>query len=87
VRLYEVELTPAAARQLRKLDHPVQRRIYHRLRRLGTELRPKSVARFKGMARTLYCIREGSYRIVYAIEDDRLLILVIRIAHRREAYR
>lgn len=84
---YQVGLSPAAARQLRKLDHPIQRRIYLRLRRLAVEPRPSGAVQIKGKADTFYRVREGNYRIVYAIEDQRLLILVVRIAHRREAYR
>jgi mRNA interferase RelE/StbE len=34
-----------------------------------------------------YRIRVGDYRIIYSIEDDRLVVLVVRIAHRREFYR
>ena len=84
---YAVELSPAAARQLRKLDRPVQRRLYLRLRRLATEPRPPGRAQLRGAAGTLYRIREGGYRIIYTIEDRRLVVLVVRIAHRREAYR
>lgn len=84
---YAVELSPAAARQLRKLDRPVQRRLYLRLRRLATEPRPPGLVRLRGRAGTFYRIREGSYRILYTLEHERLVILVVRIAHRREAYR
>jgi len=38
-------------------------------------------------AERLFRIRVGDYRVIYAIEDDRLLVLVLRVAHRREAYR
>jgi mRNA interferase RelE/StbE len=34
-----------------------------------------------------YRIRVGDYRVIYTVEDDRLIVLVVRIAHRREVYR
>ena len=87
VRPYLVELSPAAARQLRKLDRSIQRRLYLRLRRLASEPRPAGCVQLRAVIGTFYRIREGTYRIVYTIEDTRLVVLVVRIAHRREAYR
>lgn len=87
VEPYLVELSPAAARQLRKLDPPIQRRLYLRLRKLATEPRPPGRVQLRGATGTFYRIREGGYRIIYTIEDRRLVVLVVRIAHRREAYR
>ena len=86
-RSYLVELSPAAARQLRKLDAPIQRRLYLRLRRLATEPRPAGCVRLRGTSGTFYRVREGSYRIIYTVADNRLVVLVVRIAHRREVYR
>ena len=68
----EVELSPAAARQLRKLDRPIQRRVYLRLRRLSAEPRPAGAVQLEGKTDTFYRIREGDYRILYAIEDQRI---------------
>ena len=87
VRTYLVELSPAAARQLRKLDRPIQRRLYLRLRRLTSEPRPPGCVQLQGASGTFYRIREGTYRIIYTIEDARLVVLVVRIAHRRDVYR
>jgi mRNA interferase RelE/StbE len=87
VRLHLVELSPAAARQLRKLDRPIQRRLYLRLRSLASDPRPPGCVQLQGTAGTFYRIREGTYRIIYTIEDARLVVLVVRIAHRRDVYR
>jgi mRNA interferase RelE/StbE len=84
---YSVELTPAAARQLRKLDRQVQVRMYAHLKGLQDDPRPPGVIQLRGTSETLHRIREGDYRIIYIIEDDLLLVLVVRIAHRSEAYR
>jgi len=53
---------------------------------LGKEPRPKGVKKLTG-AEDLYRIRVGDYRFVYQILDDRLIVLVVRIAHRKDVYR
>lgn len=84
---YSVNLTSAAARQLRKLDRQIQVRIYARLKKLEENPRPPGAIQLQGTSRILHRVREGDFRIIYFIEDDRLVVLVLRIAHRREVYR
>ena len=84
---YTVELTPAAARHLRKLDRPIQARIYLRLRKLEREPRPPGAIQLQGTSAAFHRVREGDFRIIYLIEDARLVVLVVRIAHRGAAYR
>ena len=84
---YTVELAPAARRQLKKLDRSIQKRIFRRLKGLETQPKPKSAVQLQGMTDTFYRIREGDWRIIYTIENDRLIVLVVRIAHRSTAYR
>ncbi len=82
---YRITLSPMAARQLRKLDAGVRRRIQAALELLAEQPRPPSATRLVGGAGE-WRVRTGDYRIVYEIEDERLLILVLRIGHRREVY-
>jgi len=82
---YRIVLSPMAARQLRKLDAQVRRRIQAALDLLAEQPRPPSATRLVGGAGE-WRVRTGDYRIVYEIEDEQLLILVLRIGHRREVY-
>jgi mRNA interferase RelE/StbE len=84
---YIVEFAPAARRQLRKLDRPVQVRVLRRVEKLENQPRPQTAETLKGNTETVYRVREGDYRIIYTIEDDRLIVLVVRIGHRSEVYR
>ena len=83
---YKVELARSAEKDLRKIDPAQLPFIYQSLESLGTNPRPTGVKKLAGATRT-YRVRIGSYRIVYDVEDDRLIIFVVRIAHRKEAYR
>ena len=82
---YQVVLTPSAARQLRKFDPPVRRRLQAAIELLAIEPRPPPATRLVGGGGE-WRVRTGDYRIVYEIEEDRLLVLVLRVGHRRDVY-
>lgn len=83
--MYAVELLPSVAKGLSKLERSVQVRIARRIERLAKDPRADAM-KLRG-ADDVWRVRIGDYRILYRIEDERLVVLVIRIAHRREAYR
>ena len=83
---YRILLAPKAVRQLRKFDPPVRRRIQAAVELLAEDPRPPAATQLVGGAGE-WRVRTGDYRIVYQIEDDELLVLVLRAAHRREIYR
>lgn len=82
---YEIVLAPAAARQLRKLDPPARRRVQAVLELLADEPRPPAATLLVGGAGE-WRVRTGDYRVIYEIRDGKLLILVLRIGHRRDVY-
>ena len=79
---FEIALAPRAARQLRKFDPLVRRRIQAALELLATEPRPPAATRLVGGSGE-WRVRTGDYRIVYEIEDDRLPILVLTLEDAR----
>jgi mRNA interferase RelE/StbE len=83
--IYDVSLTPAAARQLRKFDPQVRRRVQAAIELLATEPRPPAATRLVG-GKGEWRVRTGDYRIVYEIVDEQLLVLVLTGGHRREIY-
>ena len=70
-----------------KLPGNTQRRIDVVLSILTDNPRPPKAEKFKGSLRDYYRVRVGDFRIIYAIEDDRLVVCVVRIADRKDAYR
>lgn len=85
-RRYDIQFKPSAANTLRKLPKGVQRRIAARVAALAENPRPRGVEKLAGLDAT-YRVRVGDYRIIYATRDDVLLVLVLKIGHRREVYR
>jgi mRNA interferase RelE/StbE len=82
---YKIEVRQAAARQLRKLDSPTARRIQGVIALLADDPRPPASRPLTG--RPAWRVRVGDYRVIYTIEDDRLVVVVITIGHRRDVYR
>ncbi len=81
---YRVELRPAAANALRKLDPKVRGRIRGAIALLAQDPRPPAARALQG--RPGWRVRVGDYRIIYAVQDDILLVVVVTLGHRREIY-
>jgi len=84
--LYKVEFAPAAARQIKRLTPDIQKRIIDRIEKLMTNPRPGAVKKLAD-EENLYRLPAGDYRIIYQIQDKDLLVLIVKIGHRRDVYR
>jgi mRNA interferase RelE/StbE len=83
---YRIEVTRDAMRALAKLDKPVRRRVQVAIDRLGENPRPSGVIALQGLP-DAYRLRVGNYRVIYTVDDCRLVVLVVDLGHRREIYR
>jgi len=83
--VHEVRLHPEAVRAYRRLQGPMRERIAEAIDRLAADPRPHGVVKLAG--RDDFRMRVGDYRIVYAVDDAERVVLVARIAHRRDVYR
>jgi mRNA interferase RelE/StbE len=82
--MYELIYSPAALKQLEKIEHNIKERIIVALERL--RIRPESCDIKKLMGMGGYRFRVGDYRIIFDMEKDKLAILVLQIGHRRNIY-
>lgn len=82
---YGVEFTKSSQKELSKLPKSTALRILKAIDRLSVDPRRGSVRPMVGS--TSWRLRVGDYRVIYDIYDDKLVVLVIRIRHRREVYR
>jgi mRNA interferase RelE/StbE len=84
---YRVELRPAAARELRKIGRTARDRIAKVITLLAENPRPPSAKMLASNdTPRLWRARTGDYLVIYQIHDEVLLVLVVAIRHRREAY-
>ena len=84
--MYTIEIAPAAERALKKLSVDIQKRIIKALLKLEEEPRPSGVKKLSGED-DIYRILVGDYRIIYQIQDSVLVVLVVKVGHRRDVYR
>jgi len=82
---YELIYLPSIAKDLRGLPKSDVRRILRRTETLREDPRPPAAVKLMGQER--YRIRQGDYRIIYAINDALIVITVVKIGHRRDVYR
>lgn len=82
---FELRVRPSVAKDLRGIPRPDVLRILARIEGLRDEPRGPGCEKLSGAE--LYRIRQGVYRIVYAIEDMAIVVEVIRVGHRGEVYR
>lgn len=82
---YRILVSPAAQKELRRIASDMRPRLSAAIDALGADPRPVGYTALKGTDQ--YRIRIGDYRVMYAIQDDVLQVLVVKIGHRRDVYR
>lgn len=82
---YKVVLRKSVSRDLRGIPKKDAKRIVSVIRALAVDPRPHCVKKLSGKER--YRIRKGDYRILYSIEDDLLIVTVVRVGNRSDVCR
>jgi len=82
---YIVVISREADRELERLPKAIVKRVFIKLRSLGQNPRPAGSTKLVGQV-NLWRIRVGDYRIIYRVEDDRQVVTVLHVRHRRDAY-
>jgi mRNA interferase RelE/StbE len=83
---HTVQYKKSVAKDLRKLPDAARKIIVIKIQSLAINPRPAGSTKLRG-AVDLYRVRHTDYRIVYQIQEDRLIVMVIKVGHRREVYR
>lgn len=82
---FEIIFKQSVAKDLRQIPKKDVARILQRIEVLKTEPRPPGVEKLSGQEK--YRIRQGVYRILYEIRDGELIVVVVKIGHRRDVHR
>jgi mRNA interferase RelE/StbE len=85
VASYRIEIKRSAVKELEAIPAKDRRRIATKIRALAGNPRPAGCEKLSGHDK--YRIRQGNYRILYTIEDDVLVVMVVKIGDRRDVYR
>jgi len=82
---YSLEILRSAQKALGKIARQDQDRIISAVEALAADPRPAGCKKLSG--RPAWRIRVGSYRVIYEVQDEKLLVLVVQIGHRKDIYR
>lgn len=82
---YNLVTKKSAERELRAIPKQDMRRVVTRIQGLAQQPRPAGCEKLSGQER--YRVRQGDYRIIYAVDDESRTVEIVRIGHRREVYR
>jgi len=83
---YGIEFTVSALREFKALDRTLQRRIGSQISELGSNPFPPGAKKIQG-GEDVFRIRTGDYRIIYRLDGKRVVIVIVRIGHRKDVYR
>jgi mRNA interferase RelE/StbE len=83
---YRVEVSRTAEKQIAGLPRPDQIRVVSSIKSLEANPRPAGCRKLEGYNKT-YRIRVGRYRVIYDVDDSRIVVIVLKVGHRKDAYR
>ena len=81
---YKIEIKKSAAKEIAKLPRNILKRILTKIESLSSDPRPNGCKKLT--ADEKYRVRVGNYRILYSIEDEILVIYVVKVSHRKKVY-
>ena len=82
---YRILIKPSATKEIDALSRKDLVRVTEKIKSLSDNPRPIGCQKLSGQEK--YRVRQGDYRIVYSIEDVVLIVLIVKVGHRREVYR
>ena len=82
---YKIFIKPSAKKELKSLQQNELNKIVEKIKNLSINPRPHGAEKLSDDDK--YRVRQGNYRILYTIEDDKLIVIVIKIGHRRDIYK
>ena len=83
---YEIQYKKSVEKDLRKLPSSQLKGVVAKIRALAANPRPEGSVKLRGSS-DLFRVRHTDYRIVYQISDKTLVVLVVKVGHRRKIYR
>ena len=82
---YKICIKPSAAKELKKIPKTVLQKVVGKIKGLAFDPRPPGCEKLSSEER--FRIRQGDYRIIYTIEDEKLIVIVVKIGHRKDVYK
>ena len=82
---YKIKIKATAVKELNKLPKKDLQKVVSKIQSLSSNPRPAGCEKLSGEEK--YRIRQGNYRIIYSIEDKQLIVIVVKVGHRKDVYK
>ncbi len=82
---YKILIKPSAVKEIESIPQKDRSRIVYRIQGLAENPRPHGCEKLSGQEK--YRVKQGKYRILYQVFDAEVIVIVVRVAHRKEAYK
>lgn len=86
IKKFQLSYKKSVDKDLRKLPPEVRKQIVKKIQLLVTDTYPSGSVKLRG-SNDLHRVRHSNYRIIYQVKDNKLIVLIIKIGHRKEVYR
>jgi mRNA interferase RelE/StbE len=83
---YRIVYRRSVEKELRSIPPPQLKEVIEKIHALAADRHPRGSVKLKGGVRDLYRARHGDYRIIYEVHDDEIVVLVVKVGHRRDVY-
>jgi mRNA interferase RelE/StbE len=83
---YEIEFVPLARRQLKKLEPKARIEVQKVIDGLADDPRPNGYKKLHGKLKAFHRVESGNFRVIYAIRDEVLIVLIVKVGDRRDIY-
>ncbi len=84
---YSLRIKRSAAKEIEGIEpRKVRRQVVERVQALASNPRPRGCEKLAGVGER-YRVRQGSWRIVYEVRDDELVVVLVKVGHRRDVYK
>ncbi|MBO1351294.1 MAG: type II toxin-antitoxin system RelE/ParE family toxin [Hormoscilla sp. GUM202] len=84
---YSIIFSSQARRSLRSLPSNIRQRINAQIMALAEDPRPPGTRAMQGYSRGLLRLRVGDYRVIYRVDDDQIMVVIVKVGHRSKIYR
>lgn len=84
--IYRIEVSATAEKQIRRLGRDDQLRVLRTIRDLGVEPQPRGCRKLRGYE-DVFRVRVGTFRVLYSVEPERILVIILKVGHRKDIYR
>ncbi len=85
--MYKIEIKSSAEKHLSKIPYKYHKKVKEKIDELASSPFPPGCKKLKALEKDQYSVRAGKYRVIYEVHEENVLVLIVKIGHRKDVYR